>query len=309
MPNLSVFTRQFNAQAENDRQHWLEENLQRFIHEVSSCRNNNNVIVYASAFMQEPGYPLLTGLMPEDMNGFMANANGMDFSKPLTLVLHTPGGDLYAAESVVDYLRKMFPAGIEVIVPVMAMSAGTMICLSCDKIIMGKQSQIGQTDPQMVHGSKRVAATDIIEQFDKAKEDILTNPDLARLYAPILGAIDAGMIIRARHVVDYSKYFVKRQLVEYMFREYDNCEELADRASQHFANSSVAGKNAHARRISREEARELSLNVEDLEVNDELQECVLNLYHVLTILFQVQPLAKVVINNKNGVWMKFIPVN
>ena len=104
-----------------------------------------NVLYYASSFLQKPHVPgLFTSLNMEDINGFMAGIHGHDFSKGLLLVLHTPGGMAEAAQTVVDYLRSKF-ADIDVLIPTYAMSAGTMIALACDKIIMGRQSQLGPT--------------------------------------------------------------------------------------------------------------------------------------------------------------------
>ena len=44
----------------------------------------------------------------------------------LDLILHTPGGDMAATESLVDYLRAMFGTDICAFVPQLAMSAGTI---------------------------------------------------------------------------------------------------------------------------------------------------------------------------------------
>lgn len=67
----------------------------------------------------------------------------LDRNKGLDLILHTPGGDTAATESIVDYLHNMFGNNIRAIVPQLAMSAGTMIACSCKEIIMGLQSSLG----------------------------------------------------------------------------------------------------------------------------------------------------------------------
>ena len=67
--------------------------------------------------------------------------NGLD------LILHTPGGDIAATESLVYYLKQIFGRNIRVFVPQMAMSAGTMIALASKEIIMGKESSLGPIDP------------------------------------------------------------------------------------------------------------------------------------------------------------------
>ena len=66
-----------------------------------------------------------------DKNGFMATIHQLDRSCGLDLLLHTPGGEAAAAESLVHYLRQMFGNDIPAIIPQLAMSAGTMIALSC----------------------------------------------------------------------------------------------------------------------------------------------------------------------------------
>ncbi len=63
------------------------------------------------------------------------------------MILHTPGGDIAATESIVDYLYCMFDKDIRVIVPQISMSAGTMIALASKEIVMGKHSNLGPIDP------------------------------------------------------------------------------------------------------------------------------------------------------------------
>ena len=77
----------------------------------------------------------------------MTCIHGMDCSKGLDLVLHTPGDSPAAAEAIVNNLRAKFGKDIRVIVPQLAMSAGTMIACSAKQIIMGKQSSLGPIDP------------------------------------------------------------------------------------------------------------------------------------------------------------------
>lgn len=85
-----------------------------------------NVIAYYSGFLSKPGIQLLD-INDEDMNGFMMAVHKLDRSKGLDLILHTPGGSIATTETVVNYLHLMFNHDIRVIVPQVAMSAGTMI--------------------------------------------------------------------------------------------------------------------------------------------------------------------------------------
>ena len=57
---------------------------------------------------------------------------------------------------------------IRVIVPHMAMSAGTMIACSAKEIIMGKESSLGPIDPQY----RNVPAEGVIDEFNRAVKEI-----------------------------------------------------------------------------------------------------------------------------------------
>src|SRR5687767_2857982 len=148
--------------------------------QISQKRNNRNVIFYASGFLQKPGvHPYLTQITQEDINGFMATIYGLKCPQGLTLILHTPGGQINAAESIVSYLWSKFPdSDIEVIVPTFAMSAGTMISLASNRIIMGRPSQLGPIDPQMVLGYGVVSANAIVDQFERAKSEYAQDPNI-----------------------------------------------------------------------------------------------------------------------------------
>lgn len=106
-----------------------------------------NIIAYYSAFIQKPQLDG-TGIDDNDKNAFMQAVYGLDKSKGLDLILHTPGGQIAAAESLVAYIKALFGNDVRVFVPQIAMSAGTMIALSSKEIVMGKQSNLGPIDPQ-----------------------------------------------------------------------------------------------------------------------------------------------------------------
>src|ERR1044071_8302428 len=195
---------------------WLQDELKSALGTISNLRGDRNVILYASAFLQKPLAP--TSLTHEEINGFMSVMFGMKWDRGLTLLLHTPGGITNAAETVVDYLRKKF-AAIEVIVPTYAMSAGTMISLAADRIVMGKQSQLGPIDPQMPVGGAYVSASSIVDLFEKAKADIIGpngNLNAAHVWAPILQAMGPAVLQEATYAIQYGEEMVARWLAAYM---------------------------------------------------------------------------------------------
>src|SRR6266496_143123 len=105
-----------------------------------------NVIAYYSGFLSKPGLAQLE-INDEDKNGFMMTVHKLDRKLGLDLIIHSPGGNIGATQSIVDYLRKMFSDNIRAIIPQIAMSAGTMLACACKQIVMGKQSNLGPIDP------------------------------------------------------------------------------------------------------------------------------------------------------------------
>lgn len=306
MPSWKEFVEQLEGLPDS-RATFFRQELEKYLNKISERRKGRNVIFYASAFLQKPQAPQThLQITHEDLNGFMSTLYGMDWTKGLTLLLHTPGGLPNAAQSIVEYLHQKF-GYIEVIVPVMAMSAGTMISLAANRIIMGRQSQLGPIDPQMqIHG-RFVSAQSIVDQFEEAKKQVKEDPTVAPVWFPILQSIGPALLKEAENAVNYSKSIVKDWLLTRMFAEASDKEQRAQKVAEFFGNTSV--HLSHGRRIGKEEARSNGVIVEDLESDQELQDYVLSAYHLITILFEKSPATKIIQSNHNRQWIKnWIPV-
>ena len=110
-------------------------------------KTGRNTIAYYSGWLSKPKIEDVH-INDEDKNGFMMSVHGLDRSLGLDLILHTPGGELHATESIINYLRQMFKDDIRVIVPQVAMSGGTLIACACEQILMGSHSNLG---PILIH--------------------------------------------------------------------------------------------------------------------------------------------------------------
>ena len=266
---------------------------------------DRNVLFYASAFLQKPQLPnLYTSINMEDINAFMSGVNRHDFNKSLLLILHTPGGLAEAAQTIVDYLRSRFHK-IDVLVPTYAMSAGTMIALGCDRIVMGRQSQLGPTDPQLIVGNRAFSAHSIVEQFEEAKTEIAANPVLAHAWAPVLRSFGPALLQEARKSISYGQTLVRDWLRQYMFSNRPEPQALAEDVAAYFGGDK---HGSHGRRIDRNEARQQHLDVIDLEDDQELQEEVLTLYHLSTIAFEMTPAVKSVVSSNGRLWIRNMPM-
>jgi ATP-dependent protease ClpP protease subunit len=303
MPSWDELRKEFDAQPnEQTKLHWLDATLTAALQSISTLRNDRNVIVYGSAFLQKPQLPpITTMIMMEDINGLMSVMQGMDCTRNLTLVLHTPGGDPGAANALMAYLHSKF-TDIETIVPTYAMSAGTMMCLGSNRIIMGRQSQLGPIDAQMVTSNGTRSAGAMIDAFERARAEILQNTNLAHLWHPVLQSMGPSLIQEAQNSLDYGEAMVKGWLEKRMFAGQSDAATKATSIARHF-NAVQIHKN-HSRRIDRDEARGVGVLIDELEPNQAFQDAVLTAYHALSLNFSVSKAVKILANNNGLVWQK-----
>lgn len=84
-----------------------------------------------------------------DVIGFVEMLHNIAQNTPIDLMLTTGGGDVDACEKLVKLIAaKKVDQPLRVIVPNLAKSAGTLMLLGADRIIMSDSSEIGMIDPQ-----------------------------------------------------------------------------------------------------------------------------------------------------------------
>lgn len=254
-----------------------------------------NVIVYYSGWLRKSELarrvPVQFGIVDEDKNGFMACIHKMDRKKGLDLILHTPGGDLAAVESLIDYLRSMFQTNIRVIIPQLAMSAGTMMALAAGQILMGKHSSLGPIDPQF----GGMAAQAILEEFQQAIADVTSNPASAAIWQPIIAKYPPTLVGACRKASEWANELATRYLESGMFRGVHNAAALVQEVVGLLG--SHAQTKSHARHISLEDAQELKLKVTPLEEDQKLQDLVLTVHHACMHTLSSTPAVKIIENH------------
>ena len=233
---------------------------------------DRNIIAYYSAFLSKPRAPGVS-VEDDDKNAFMNCIHGLDRNKGLDLILHTPGGDIAATESLVYYLRQMFGSDVRAIIPQLAMSAGTMIACSCKEIILGKQSNIGPIDPQ-ING---IPADVVVLEFERAYTEIKDDSAKAHVWAPILNRYPPSFVMQCENAVEWAKGFVTKVLAENMFADEVDPESKAGEVATKLS-SSTLNKN-HSKHLHFEECQGYGLKVVRLEDDQDLQERVLAVHH------------------------------
>lgn len=260
---------------------------------LTAIANNTgrNVIAYYSGWLKKDGIPNVS-INDQDKNAFMATVHKLDKSKGLDIILHTPGGDIAATESIVEYLKNMFNGDIRAIIPQISMSAGTMIALSCKEIIMGEQSSLGPIDPQM----GGLACQAVVDEFNKAVSDIAANPASLGLWQTIIAKYHPTFLTSCNNAILWSA-----KLAENWTKAVNPTIDFA-KVQDLFLNHN--NSYSHSRHISKQKCKNCGLNIVDLESDQSLQEAVLSLHHCYMILFDKFSISKAVENNIGGCFIQ-----
>lgn len=255
-------------------------------------KTQRNVIAYYSGWLQKPNIGN-SEINDDDKNGFMATIHGLDRSKGLDLLLHTPGGDLTATESLVFYLKKMFTNDIRAIIPQIAMSAGTMIACSCKEIIMGKQSNIGPIDPQF----RGIPAYGVQEEFQRAIKEIKKDPESIPIWREIVSKYHPTFLGECDKAIELSKQIVIDWLISNMFNQEPDKKNISNKIVEYLHNHEDT--KTHSRHIHIDEAKSIGLKIIDMENEKELQDLILTIHHSYMHTFSNSSAIKI-IENQSG---------
>lgn len=233
------------------------------------------------------------GAIPSDVEGLVKEAIEELREEPqsdkLAVILTTTGGTLTPVERMAHTFRHHYDS-VEFYVPDYAYSAGTIFCLSGDKIHMNYFSVLGPIDPQVTNREGRLVGAlgyldKIQEMLDRAEEGTLTEAEFL-----ILRDFDLAELREYEQSKEIAIDMIKRWLPQYKFSNWavhsDGTEvtevEREQRAEE--IASLLSDNNrwkSHGRPIHMDALRsELRLVIEDFDSDARMKE-MLPSYHDL----------------------------
>lgn len=291
MPDWSTVLSQISREAELSPHDRVRR---RYLKDLSD-HTGRNVIAYYSGFLNKPPNIQGMAITDEDKNGFMQCIHELDRSRGLDLVLHTPGGEVAATESLVYYLRSMFGRDIRAIVPQIAMSAGTVLACSCRKIILAKHSNLGPADPQF--GS--VPALALLHEVERAYQEMRLDQSAAIKWHPILSRIPISFLQQCEWAVERMRDFLEETLKQNMFCDLPHTDKVM-RTEQVVKKLTALEENkGHSRHFHIDECKAMALEIEALEDDATLQDLVLTVHHCYMHTLSNGAAFKI-IENQNG---------
>ena len=163
------------------KQKLLEMRRLRLLVQLEKRRGSRVIaLVHRQETMSFLGFPLMRYIDVNDSEEVLRAIKLTDTSRPIDLIMHTPGGLVLAAGQIANALRR-HEAKVTVFVPHYAMSGGTLIALAADEIVMDHNAVLGPVDPQV--GQSPAASVLTVLERKEAKDiddQTLILADIAR---------------------------------------------------------------------------------------------------------------------------------
>ena len=264
------------------------------------AKTNRNIIAYYSGFLSKPKVEGVE-ITDEDKNGFMLCAHKLDRKLGLDLILHTPGGDLAATESLIHYLKEMFD-DIQALVPQIAMSAGTIVACACQDIIMGKHSNLGPVDPQF----SGIPAIGVIKEIEMAFGQIVADQRAALVWNPILSRLPPSFVQQCHWAIERSKDYLELALND------GNCKNIDPKDKDAVVKKIVDGltdlthNKSHNRHFHYQDCKDMGLKVKTIEgdFDGEYQDLLLTVHHCFIHSLSNTLAYKMIENHKGQAFVK-----
>lgn len=237
----------------------------------------------------------------KDFRNFIEKVVSTNKKRRLVFFIHTSGGSVQACEKIVEIIRHHYEE-VYFVVPDMAMSAGTILCMSGDKIYMDYSSSLGPIDPQVTVTSdgqlKFVPALgylDMVDYFiEKSRENKLTDAEFS-----LLQNQDLALLRSYQQARDLSVQLLKDWLVKYKFKTWKthqgtiNPEKQGKEVTENDKNerataiAQILGDNkiwhSHGRMIGIETLqKKLGIRIDDYSKDDNLREDIRKYADLLT---------------------------
>lgn len=257
-----------------------KERLDNSIRALEKARGGSRVLVYWTTDMARVSEAVILSLYDQ--------LTAIGKTEKLDLFLYTRGGDTEAPWRIVSLIRE-FCDQFAVLVPHRASSAGTLIAMGADEIVMSPLGILGPIDPSRTHPllprregapeaepisvqDMRHAMQFIREAAGPEKEMPYTPEAMATIFSALFEKIHPLAIGAIEQSYALSKLIATQCLRTHMNPEEDSAkiQAIVDKLCDDY--------KSHLYQISREEAAEIGLNV--IKPNDGVEKAMMELFRL-----------------------------
>ena len=221
----------------------------------------SKLLVFATS--NRDGVP--TQIASDILPFFTEHLDVISYAEKISLLLITNGGDTMTAWNLVN-LIKSFCSNFEVIVPFNCFSAGTLICLGANNIVMTKQATLGPIDPStngplnpIIPGTnlKVPVSVEFVNAYIEMARKEFQIHDQAEMAKIMLKLTDCI------HPLVLGQVYRSRNQIQMVARKLISSQNLDHETEEKIIKFLCSDSGSHDYAIHRREAREeLGLNIE-----------------------------------------------
>lgn len=291
----------------------LEEELLKYIGLYNEMRDTY-LIVYSSAFnKQVPGNTLLM----DDYYTIFDMLRNID-SKNLDFYIETPGGSGEAAEEIVRFIRSKFD-NVTFVVSGEAKSAGTIIVLSGNEILMTKSGSLGPIDAQVKIGRSIISAYDYCEWIENKRTEAENMGGLNPFDATMIAQISPGELSGVSHSLEFAKDLVVDWLAKYKFKNWEVTETQGKTVTDDMRKQTAIeiakcltnhGKwRSHGRSLKIDDLEDIvGLQITRVDDNPDLSDVVYRIQTIIRLLFSSTSVFKIFASVDEKIFVTAAPV-
>ena len=265
---------------------------------ISELRGKRTILTLASALTKSKAPIVIDYDDIVPISDQLSNLTG----DKIDIILETPGGYAEVAEQIVEYIRGKFE-DVAFIIPGAAMSAGTIMVMAGDDILMSSFSSLGPIDAQISQQGKRFSADAFLEGLNKIKEEVSDSGVLNKAYIPILQNISPGEIQSAQNALDFAKDLVTGWLSQYKFKNWEihsTTGKSVTRKDKERRAAEIARQlcehrkwKTHGRAIKIDDLRKMKLLITDYTEKKELSDAIQRYFVLLKMTFDGTNIFKI----------------
>jgi len=291
----------------------LENELISLIEKYNKIRGRY-LFVYAAS-MEKP----IPGSQMEQsdyylFHDYLSCKDGVD---KVDIYMETPGGSGETAEEIGNFLHKNFKT-VSFVVSGEAKSAGTILALSGDEILMTDTGSLGPIDAQIIIGRARQSAHDYIEWVSEKRKEAREKGELNPFDATMIAQITPGELGGVLHSLRFAEDLVEDWLVRYKFKNWTVTEtrgapvteelkkERASEIARQLTNHSRW--RSHGRSIKIDDLSDLGLRVTRIDKDPALADVVYRIHTVCRFLFHSTHIFKIFATQDNKIFRHATPI-
>lgn len=245
-------------------------------------RRNSKLLVYVTS--HRPG--METSIAGDILPRFTEHLDVIRKADKISLYLITNGGQTLTAWSLVNLIRS-YCNKLEVIIPANCFSAGTLISLGANNIVMTKQATLGPIDPStnglfnpVVNGTNKrapVSVEFVNGYIEMAKKEfgIHSQECMTQIFLKLSEMI---------HPLSLGEVYRSRQQIQMLAKKLISCQNLNKKTEDKIIKFLCSESGSHDYAIRRKEAKERGLKIE--KPNDELYNIIKSIYDDISVEFE-----------------------